>query len=70
MLLNSYCYQITNNFDKLLEQDVAENTLIITILILLVIHIHIDPTKLWKNDAPSVKFDQNVRLCIGSTGLD
>ena len=47
--LNSYHYQITNNFKKLLDQESAENTLMITALIFLVFRMHIGPTTLLKN---------------------
>lgn len=42
----------------------------ITTPILLILYMHIGPTKLFKTGAPNAGFDAKQRLYPGSTGLD
>ena len=70
MLSDSYYHQTTNNFKKLLNQQDMENTLIITVPILMVLRMHIGLTRLLENDASNAKFDIYGRLYPGSTGFD
>ncbi len=67
---DSYCHQTTNDFEKLLDLEGKENTLMITDPIFLVIHMHIGPTRFLEDDTPNVEFDADGRLRTGSTGLD
>ncbi len=55
---------------KLLDLEGAENTSMIIASILLVLHMHIGPTRVLKDGAPNVEFDTNGRLHTGSTDLD
>ncbi len=68
--LDNYRHQITNDFEKLLTLEGAENTLMITALIALVLRMHIEPTRLLEDSAPNVEFDAEGRFRLGSTGLD
>lgn len=54
---DSYCYQTTNNFEKLIGQEGAEITSPITTPILLAIRMHIGPTRFLEDGAPKVEFD-------------
>lgn len=67
---NSYHYETNDNFEKLLDQEGAENTLMIALPILLVICMHIGPTKLLKDNTSNVEFDGDGRLRTVSTDLD
>lgn len=68
--LDSNCHQITNNFKKLFEQEGAENTLIITISIFLVIRMYIRLTRFLEDGAPNTKFDGDGRPYTGFIDLD
>lgn len=46
LLLDYYCYQITNNFEKLLKQKDAKNISKVATPILLTIDMHIGPTRI------------------------
>lgn len=70
MPLDIYRYQITNDFEKLLDLEGVENISMITSSILLVFCMHVGPNRLLENDAPNIKFDTEKRLCLGFTGLD
>lgn len=65
-----HCHQTTNNFEKLMEQEYVENTAIITIPILLVIHIHIGSTRLLENSALYAEYNLEERLHRRYIGLD
>lgn len=67
---DNYYYQTTNNFKKLLKQEGAENTLMITIQILLVICMHIWPSKHLEDGASNTEFNGNKKLRIRSTSSD
>ncbi len=67
---DSYRYQITNDFAKLLDLEGKENNSMITAPILLVLRIHIGPTRFLEDSAPNAEFDADGRLRIGSTSLD
>lgn len=60
--LDSYCYQTTNNFKKVLDQEDIENTLIIITSIFLVICMYIGLTRLLEHGVFNTKFDVNGRL--------
>ena len=70
VLLDSYCNQMINDFEKCLDQEGIENILIIITSIFLVLRMHIKPTRLLKNNVLNVKFDVDKKLCPGSTSLD
>ena len=70
MPLDSYRYQTTNNFEKLLDQKGMENIMIITTSIFLVFCMYIRPTRFLKDGAPNAKFDVDKILHPGSTGLN
>lgn len=57
MLLDSYCYQTTNNLEKLREKKGLENTSFITNPILLAIHLYIEIITFLKNCTFNIKFD-------------
>ena len=67
---DSYCFQITYNFEKLLDQKGMKNISMITILILLIFCMHIGPTRFLEDGVPNAKFDANKRLRLDSTNLD
>ncbi len=67
---DSYRHQTANDFEKLLDLEGKENTLIITAPIFLVLHMHIGPTRFLKDGAPNAEFDTDRRLHTRSTGLD
>lgn len=60
--LNHYCYQITNDFEKLLEQGNDKNISKLAISIFLTIDIHIGQTMLLKVSFPNSKYDLEERL--------
>ncbi len=66
--LDSYHPQTTNDFEKLLDLEGKENTSMITAPILLVLHMHIGPTRFLEDGAPNAEFDADGRLRTGSTG--
>lgn len=70
MPLDSYRYQTTNNFEKFSKQESVENTTIIATPIILVIRIHIEPTRLLEDGTSNVNHDLEEKLCGGCTGLD
>ncbi len=70
VLSNSYRHQTTNDFEKLLDLEGKENTSMITAPILLVLRMHIGPTRFLEDGALNAEFDADGRLRIGSTGLD
>lgn len=71
MSSDSYCYQITNDFEKLLDLKSKKNTLMITALIFLIFYIHIRLTRFLKDSAFNIELvDVNKKLCIRSTGLN
>lgn len=55
VLSDSYYYQMTNNFEKLLEQEDKENTIKIKTPIFVVIKMHIKLTSFLKNSTLSAK---------------
>ncbi len=63
-------HQTTNDFEKLLDLEGKENTLVIIAPIFLVLRMYIGPTRFLEDIAPNAKFNTNRRLCIESTGLD
>ncbi len=65
-----YRHQTTNNFEKLLDLEGQENTLMITASIFLVLCMYIEPTRFLEDGAPNAEFDIDRRLRTGSTGLD
>ena len=65
-----YRHQTTNNFEKLLEQEDAENTSKIATPILLTIGMHIGSTSLLEVGSPNAKYDSDERLCKGYTSAD
>ncbi len=67
---DSYRHQTTNDFEKLLDLEGKKNTSMITASILLVLRMHIGPTRFLEDGAPNAEFDANGRLCTGSTSLD
>lgn len=68
--LDSYHHQITNDFEKLLNQEGAKNSWMIFVPIFLVFCMHIRPTRLLKSGAPNTKFDVDGRLRTRSISLD
>ncbi len=70
VLLDSYRHQTTNDFEKLLDLEGRENTSKITAPILLVLRMHIGPTRFLEDGAPNAKFDADRKLYIGSIGWD
>lgn len=70
VLSESYYYQTTKNFEKLLHQERDKNTLMITTLIFLVFYMHIEPIRLLEDNAPIAKFDTDKKLYLDSTSLD
>ena len=70
MLLNHYRYQIINNFEKLLEQKNAENTLKMTTLIFLTICMHIGPIRHLEVGPLIAKYDLQGKLCKGYTSAN
>ncbi len=67
---DSYRHQTTNEFQKLLDLEGKENSSMITAPILLVLRMHIEPTRFLEDGAPNAKFDADGRLCTRFTGLD
>lgn len=59
ILLNNYCHQTTNDFEKLIKKEGLENTFPMIISILLGNRMHIKPTRLSKNNAPNIKFNMD-----------
>lgn len=57
ILLDFHYYQITNNFEKLLEQEIAKNTLKVVTPIFLTISIYFGLTRLLKVDFLNAKYD-------------
>ncbi len=70
MPLDSYCYQTTNDFKKLLDLEGKENTSMITASIFLVLRMHIGARRFLEDSAPNAEFDADGKLRTGSTGLD
>lgn len=68
--LDYYYYQTTNKFEKLLEQENAENILKMATLIFPTIVIYIEPTKLLEVGPPNTKYDSKKRFCEKYTGTD
>ena len=60
--LKHYRHQTTNNFEKLLEQKNAKNTLKVAIPIFLTIRMHIGLTRLLKVGRPNVEYDLERKL--------
>lgn len=67
---DSYHYQTTNNFEKLLALKDVENISMITAPIFLVFHIYIRPTRLLENGTSNAEFDVERRFYPRSIGLD
>ncbi len=59
---NNYRHQTTKNFEKLLDLEGIENTLIINAPIFLVLHIHIEPTRFLEDGTLHAKFDTDGGL--------
>ncbi len=70
VLIDSYQYQTVNNFEKLLDLEDIENTLMITAPIFLVLYIYIRSIRFLENGAPNTKFYVDRRLCTRFTNLD
>lgn len=60
---DSYRHQTTNDFERLLDKEGAENTSTITTPILINIYMHIGPTGFLEDGAPEVVFgtDRKIR---------
>lgn len=67
---DSYCYQSTNNFEKLLDQEGKKNFLIITAPIFLVFCMHIRPTRLLEDGTPNAECNVDKKPHLESIGLD
>ncbi len=67
---DSYRYQTTNDFEKLLNLEDKKNTSMITVQILLVLRMHIGPTRFLEVGAPNAKYDADERLRTGFISLD
>lgn len=63
MLLRHYHDQTTNNFEKLLKQQDAKNTLMMAISIFLTIGMHIRRTRFLKIGLLNAKYDLEGRFC-------
>lgn len=70
ILLDQYNYQITNDFEKLLNLENMEIISMIIASIVLVFYIYIVLTRFLENGAFNTKFDADKKLHIESTGLD
>lgn len=62
-LLDHYCYQTTNDFEKLLKQKDTKNTLKMATPILLIIGMHIGQTRLLKACPANAEYDLDKKLC-------
>ena len=65
-----YHHNITNNFEKLLEEENAENISEVATLILLTIGVHIGPTRLLEVGLLNTEYDLEGRLCERCTSAD
>lgn len=70
VLSNSYYYKITNNVEKLLEQEDIRNTLKVATPIFLIIGMQIGLTKFLEVGPLNAEFDSKKRLCERCTGVD
>ena len=73
VLSDHYCYKTTNNFEKLLEQKDAKNTLKLATPILLTICMHIGPTRLLEVSLSNTEYDLERKLyegCINANWVD
>ena len=68
--LDHYRHQTINNFKKLLEQKDAENISKVATPILLIIGMHIGPTKLLEIGPPNAEYNSEGRFCERCTGAD
>lgn len=62
MPLDFKYHQTTNNFEKLLEHEDAENISKMATSIFLIIGLHIGPTRLLEVGPPNVKYDSKERF--------
>lgn len=60
-----YYYQITNDFEKLLEQKDVKNTSKMATSIFLTIGIYIGPTRLLEVGSPNIEYNSEERLRVG-----
>ena len=67
---NNYQYQITNDLEKVLDQESAENISMIITLIFLVLYMHIGLTTFLEDRIFNVKFDIDERIYPISTSLN
>lgn len=70
MILNYYCYQTTNNFERLLEQKDAKNISKVAILIFLTIGMLIRLTRLLEDCLPNAKYDSKKKFRKRCTNVD
>ena len=70
VLSDHYRRQITNDFEKLLEQEDAKNILKVATPILPMIDMHIRPTSLLEVGPPHVKYDSKKRVRKEYVGAD
>lgn len=68
ILSNSFQHQITDNFNKLIKQDGNKNTVKIATPILLVIKMHIGPTRLLEDGAIIVNYDSGCETLSKVSG--
>lgn len=66
----SYHYQVTIDFEMLLEQKDEENTSKVDTLILLTIGMHIQPSRLLEDGLINSKYESKKKLCERCTGAD
>lgn len=70
VLSDHYCYETINKFEKLLKQEVVKNISKVATIILLIISMHIEPTKLLEVGPSNTKYDLEERLCKRCTNTN
>lgn len=70
VILDTFCYYTTNNWEKLIDQEDQENTVLIAIPILTTICKYIGLTKFLEKGPFEIKYNTDGTICEQCLGLD
>ena len=70
VMLDIFCYYITNNWKNLIDQENAKNTTSIATPILTTIYIHIGSTKFLEKRLFEIEYDADNAICERCPCLD
>lgn len=69
-MLDTFCYYITYNWEKLIDHKDEKNTALIATLILTTICIYIGSTKFLEKGPLEINYNANCAICLKCPALD